>query len=147
MPRRFAELTVAELPVSWQEQWRASGERMVVRKVAAYPIGGGRAVVSAGVAGIAYASPALLSHMHLFLGVTTGAVAAGDRADVVVTGLVEDSSWQFAPGQPVFLSAVTQGVLTQVPPTLPASVFVLRIGVALSPTSLFVRPSMPMALI
>jgi hypothetical protein len=103
-------------------------------------------VVSSGSSAVAYASAAQSGHMHTFLGVTTGAAADGAPSDVVTHGQVEDSSWTFTAGLPVFVSTAP-GILTQSAPVSPGSLFALRIGVALSPTSLFVSPAMPVALI
>lgn len=122
-------------------------ERTTVRKTALANIGGGRAVVASGIDGVMPASAATAAHATWFLGVTIGAVSSGWQTDVVVAGEMEDTSWSFTTGQPVFISSTTPGVLTQTVPATPGSAFALRVGVALSPTVLFVRPTVPVYLV
>jgi hypothetical protein len=92
--------------------------------IAAEALGGHRAVTVQGL----HCSPSTADELA---GVTTGATALGDVATYISAGLMEESSWNWTPGQPVFLGAA--GVLTQTPLT---SGPVRRIAWAVAPTKI-----------
>jgi hypothetical protein len=124
-----------------------AGDRVVLERTADVAVGGGRAVVANGATGCVPALASNAGHLQLFLGVTQAAASAGATVDVVALGQVSDSSWSFTPGLPVFVSPTVAGVLTQTVPAAPSSAFSLSIGVAVSPTELFVRPLLPLLLL
>ena len=103
-------------------------------------IGGHRGVVT-DAAGLAwYADNTNPSHLGRFAGVTLGAVAAGGTASIVRAGNITEPTWNWTAHAPVFLS--TNGLLTQ---TLPLTGYLQVVGIALSPTVLFVNPREPLA--
>lgn len=91
---------------------------------------------------IAATDPADPSSVHRCIGITIGAVASGDTTDVSTIGAVDEGSWAWMPGVPVWVGV--GGTLTQSVPIAPA--LMLEIGVALTATSLFVRTRSPLAL-
>lgn len=106
---------------------------------AATAIGGHRAIVTDADGLAVYADNQTAAHQYGALGVTTGAASAGDSLSIVALGAITEASWSWTPQQPVFVGAA--GVLTQTPPAAPAWLRV--VGVAISPTTLFVRPDPP----
>ncbi|MDR6886151.1 MULTISPECIES: hypothetical protein [Variovorax] len=107
---------------------------------AAVPLGGNRVVrVLAGEA--VYADHTTVADANLVLGITRGAVAAGALAQIQTGGLMTEPSWAWTPDAPVFVGPV--GTLTQVPP---ATGFNLIVGVATSPTQIFIGARMPIVL-
>jgi hypothetical protein len=82
-----------------------------------------------------YASNDNLADLTAPLWVTTGAVDAGEQGEAVILGPITEPSWSWTPG-PVYLGV--DGMLTQVPPTAPAAVFLAQVGFATSATTLFV---------
>lgn len=105
-------------------------------KTAAVAIGGHRAVAFRSDGQIEYANNLTDNHKHVSVGVTTGAVAAGDTVTVLSLGEITETSWAWTPSQLVFIGP--NGVLTQTPPTAPA--WLRAIGAAVTPTTLFVNP-------
>ncbi len=92
--------------------------------LAAQPLGGHRAVTVDGF----HADP---EDADSLAGITTAAGAAGSVVDVVVKGPMVEPSWNWTPGQPVFIGAL--GVLTQNPST---TGLIRRIAWAVSPTQI-----------
>lgn len=70
------------------------------------------------------------------LWLTNGAAADGDDVTVVTFGLVEESSWAWTAGVPLYLGA--DGVLTQsLPTSAGGAVFLVQVGYAIDPTTVF----------
>lgn len=101
--------------------------------VAAEPLGGHRAVTMDGF----HASPADADKLA---GISLTSGVLGATVDVVVKGLMEEGSWNWTPGQPVFIGAA--GVLTQNPST---TGLIRRIAWAMTPISLNVDILPPIA--
>lgn len=107
---------------------------------AAVPLGGNRCVRL--VAGEAvYADNTTLADANLVLGLTRGAVAEGAQAQIQTTGLMTEVSWAWTTDAPVFVGA--NGVPVQ---PAPATGFQLIVGVATSPTQIFIGAKMPIVL-
>ena len=107
---------------------------------AAVPLGGHRVVrVLAGEA--IYADHTTVADANLVLGITRGAVVGGALAQIQTGGLMTEVSWAWTPDAPVFVGAA--GVLTQ---TAPLAGFNLIVGVATSPTQIFIGARMPIVL-
>lgn len=68
--------------------------------------------------------------------VTTGAASAGASVTAVIFGEISEPSWNWSQGL-VFLGI--DGVLTQIPPAAPDSLFLAVVGYALGPTKMFVN--------
>ena len=108
---------------------------------AATALGGQRAVCLQS-DGLHYADAATAGHVGLVAGITPGAVEAGALTSIVCFSEMTEPSWNWTPEQPVFVGL--NGVLTQ---TLPdTAVFSQVVGVATSPTSIFVRLREPLIL-
>jgi len=110
----------------------------VVVLPAATELGGHRVVRSTG-GFVGYADAYDPDHGDDVLGLTLGAAAAGDDAQVQSAGLVTEPSWAWVPEEPVFVGA--EGIPTQSAPTDAA--FLLVIGFAITATSMRVRIESP----
>ena len=103
---------------------------------------GGHRVVRCASDGLRYADATHPAHAGGVAGITTAAFSAGDAVTLVSLGELVELSWNWTPDAPVFVGA--NGVLTQ---TLPAgAAFSQVVGVATSPTSMFVRLREPVTL-
>lgn len=83
-----------------------------------------------------YASSADAQQALRIAGVSLNAAAAGDTVNVQVSGLVEHVGWAWTPDQPVYVGLT--GDLVQAAPV--GAVFVAVLGLALSPTRVFLDP-------
>lgn len=92
--------------------------------------------------GVAVCSPTDASHRGTALGITTGAASAGAAVTVRAEGPMTEGSWSWTPGAPVFCGP--SGVLTQT--FDPAWSWSQIVGIATSPTSIFVRIREPLSL-
>lgn len=81
-----------------------------------------------------YADANTASHVDQVLGLTSRAVVAGETFSAIESGLLQNSGWNWMPGEPLFLGL--QGEVTRNPYS---GVFVLQVGYAKSSTELFVR--------
>lgn len=102
-----------------------------VQIIALEPVGAYRAVGYDGL----YTQPDSDS-LSLYAGVTRMATVAGDPINVVRSGFLFESTWNWTPNAPIFIT--TNGVLTQTQPT--AGNPVRRIGWAISATELNLDP-------
>ena len=89
-----------------------------------------------------YASKDVAAHATKVLGMTVGATVLGGIAAVQTGGEITEPSWAWTLDVPVWLS--TNGLLSQVPPTLG---FSLIVGFPISATKLLIRFSEPLFLI
>lgn len=76
------------------------------------------------------------------LGMTKGAALQDAQVVIITSGQIEEPSWNWQLGTPVYLGKT--GLLTQQVPLAQDSRFCLVIGVPMSPTSLFIRISIPL---
>ena len=104
---------------------------------AATALSGQRAVSLNGAGEVVYFNPAQPD----VVGVTTEAVASGP-VSVQIQDVLEEPSWSWAPGLPVY--AGTNGVLSQTPPS---SGYLVVVGVALTPTKMRIEPEPPVSMI
>lgn len=102
-------------------------------------VGGQRIVVLNSDDKIGYASSDNINHIGIVVGMTKTAAIIGDTVEVVNNIIIEDVSWSLEPYKPVFLS--TNGIITQ--NIEGAILFVLSVGVALSPTKIYLKQSQP----
>ena len=112
-----------------------------IDRTADVAISGHRAVRGTSPSGADYCSNATASHAPAFLGLTQGAASSGTTVTVQRTGVIVEPSWAWTPWTPVFVGV--NGVLTQ---SSPSSGFSLVVGVALSATSILLRPQPPIYL-
>ena len=94
---------------------------------------GGHRVVARTALGVRHAVAGTLGDAQKIYGITLGAADDGDEVQVVTRGVMEEGSWSWTTGGALFFTGA--GVLTQAPPT---SVYSVTVGVALSPTVIFV---------
>ena len=99
-------------------------------------LGGHRLVAADGAGGVTYASCDDPTDLPAVLGMTLHAAASGAAIAIRRVGEVEESSWSWTPGQPVYLGLA--GVPTQTLP--PTALFGLIVGIPTSPTTLFMTP-------
>lgn len=79
-----------------------------------------------------YADSGTPSHINTVVGISTGAAASGNTVTVQVSGELTEPSWTWSPGA-VFLGV--SGQLTQTPP---ATGLFLKLGKAMTPTTLLI---------
>lgn len=98
-------------------------------------LGGHRVVTRDAGGAFVYASSDNPAHAGLPLYLTTSAALAGAAVTVVAEGEVVEGSWSWTPG-PLYLGV--GGLLTQTPPTSPASAFLAQVGYAGTATRVYV---------
>lgn len=108
-----------------------------IRIRAQWPVSGHRMVTD----GAEYVSHSNSFDANRVLGMSLNAAAAGDVVTVAVLGYVSETTWNLIPDLPVYLGE--DGYITQTPPE---SGFLLVVGVAISPTSLYVDVGEPIFL-
>ena len=73
------------------------------------------------------------------IGLSIGAISNNAAGNIRCGGVFTLSSWNWTPGDPIFLSAATAGALTQTEPTTGVS---CTMGIAITATSMLVLPMM-----
>ena len=111
-----------------------AGSSPVIVLVAFEPLGGQRVVKPLPAGQAAYASSDVPTDGDQILGVTQGAANAGTLVTVQTGGTMDDATWLWIVGQPVYCGL--NGVLTQVPPE---AGFLCRIGKATKPTQILLN--------
>lgn len=99
-------------------------------------IGGHRVVKLDSEGKVQYASASSVDDRLSIVGVTVGAASNGADCTVQNADLMEDVSWSWIPGEPIFLGEL--GVMTQAIPTNSVAEFLQVVGQALSPTKIVV---------
>lgn len=128
--------TEAEAISYLEEEFAKPPASQETEAVAVTPLGGHRVVWQAN-DGITYASSDDPDSADAVLGITTGAVDAGEAADVLRLGPLTEPSWSWARG-PVYLGP--EGMLVQ---PAPSHGVVLQVAAATSPTTIFVSIQEP----
>lgn len=82
-----------------------------VAKVAAQTLSGHRIVRTVDATQVDYCDADTLAHRDTLLGMTTGAAISGAAVNVQAAGEIDEPSWTWTPGQPVFCGP--NGTLTQ----------------------------------
>lgn len=114
-----------------------------IELVADIPLGGHRLIATDGNDGVRYADCTQPEDAHALIGMTLTAAIAGDTVSVQRYGVIEEPSWNWTPGLPVYLGHA--GVPTQ---TLPGdAVFAQVVGFPTTPTRLFLAPREPVFLV
>lgn len=116
------------------------GDVPLVQLVAGTDLSGHRVVTTDDTGKAVYASNDQLADRTGPFFLTTGAAVAGASIEPLGLGAITEPGWSWTPGAFVFLG--TNGLLTGSPPTSPA-LFSLRVGTALTATSLFFNPQTP----
>jgi hypothetical protein len=94
-------------------------------------------LVYVGSDGFAYAASSSASATANVVGIAKNAVSLAQTVSLHLYGSISDASFGFTPGASLFLSA--NGTITETPP---ATGYVVKIGYALSSTSLFFDPDL-----
>lgn len=81
-----------------------------------------------------------LAHADAIAGMTLNAAAVGQKPQLARAGLIEDSSWNWIPGQPIFLG--TNGNLTQDGSTIVLG-FLMPVGWVPEPTKIYLEIEEP----
>lgn len=105
--------------------------------VLTFPAGealGGHRMVALQSGELFYADHSNLAYAASVVGMTMGAVAQGETAEVMHSGRLSEPSWSFTPDAPLFLSA--NGLVSH---TAPTAGFVLEVGTAVSATEIIVQ--------
>lgn len=98
------------------------------------------AVMPDGTGGVVYADQTDTLTIGRLMGIASNSATAGNDVVVIVSGEVDEPTWNWTPGE-VYLS--TNGTLTQ---TSPTTGYLQVIGVALTPTRLSVGIQLPILL-
>lgn len=109
-----------------------------ITRTTAQILSGHRLVTTDLVGELIYADSDIAAHALRPVWVTTGAWSAGVVATVVAAGVVEESSWAWLPGLPLFVGV--NGALTQ---TAPAATYTRRVGEALTATEISFNVQQP----
>lgn len=118
---------------------------VVLEKIAAEVLSGHLVVTAEDDGTVRRASNTILGDVTRPLWLTLGAALAGDAVLVLALGDHVEPSWSWAAGAPLYLGAA--GVLTQTPPTLVGgATFIIRVGSAETPTSIFYEVRNPIIL-
>ena len=102
-------------------------------------LGGHRLVAADGAGGVTYARCDAARDLRAVRGIPLHAAEGGEDIAIRRIGEVEESSWAWTPGQPVYLGL--NGVPTQTLP--PGAIFGLIVGIPTTPTTLFMAPREP----
>lgn len=113
-------------------------------QIAGSVLSGHRIVLLNAVGQMEYASNSTLAHAHRVIGMTTGAVAAGQPGSVRNSGELTEPGWAWDTTAPVYLGA--DGLLTQIMPIAPGAKFSLVVGFPISSTALFINIREPIFL-
>jgi hypothetical protein len=104
----------------------------VVQAVADVALSGNRVVRTTGASSVDYCDAENVLHRDTLLGITTSAASAGASVGVQTRENIDEASWSWVPGLPIFCGA--QGVLTQTYNPLNLWAFNRIVGWALSAT-------------
>lgn len=107
--------TIGVVSLGVQGATGPSSDSSTALQTASTALGGHRVVRSTGANSVGYASSKLPGHGDDTVGLTLGAVNAGDQATVQAAGAVTFNGWAWTPGLPVFVGG--DGVLTQIAPS------------------------------
>lgn len=113
-----------------------SPSRIEFTAPAAVALSGHRVVTPLPNGTVGYASNNDAEHVAAPLWLTTGAAAPGANVGLLAYGSIEEPSWTWTPGDPIYLGV--NGQLTQTPPQSPAALFVGAVGAATGPTTAFI---------
>jgi len=101
----------------------------------------GHKVVSASGGGAFKASSTNAGNIQGAVGISLNAAATGETVNIATSGRVDEPSWSWPVGKPIFLG--TDGALVVTPPT---TGYLLRVGISLAPTALLVQLTAPIFL-
>jgi hypothetical protein len=109
-----------------------------ITMAAGYNLSGHRIVTINSEGAAIYADKDIHASLLNILGMTTGAVLAGENATIIPAGEIAEPSWTFDTSLPVYLN--NNGLLTQALPTTGA---IMQVGVPMSATKMLIDIKMP----
>lgn len=110
-----------------------------VARITAAALSGHRVVTPLNNGTVNYADATNAAHAARPMWLTTGAWNLGDLATLTTAGPVTEPSWNWTPGQPIYLG--TAGALTQTP--TPGAAFMLIVAEVIDATTIEFRPQVP----
>lgn len=113
------------------------GDKGVVQRTAIIALSGQR-VLALETEGFVYADPNNLEHIHRIAGISISAFNAGVMATAQCSGLMEEPTWNWILGIPIFLGL--NGILTQ---SIPDSIFNLIVGTPVTSTKILIAIKQP----
>jgi hypothetical protein len=120
---------------------RGEAAEAIVTKIAAINLGGHRVVFCSSAEEVDYADNENFAHKDLILGITTQAADEGDEIQIRTSGELTENGWNWQTGNLIYCGA--SGLLTQMPPQ---TGFLMVIGTAISPTTIFINLRQPITL-
>ena len=91
-----------------------------------------------------YASSNNINHIGKVVGITTSATTTGSTTEIRTMGKFEEPSWNFDVNLPIYLGI--DGLITQVTPALPNSLFSQIVGYVINPTNIYIQLQTPIIL-
>ena len=137
------EITVGSKPVNLTIADRdvTYGSGNLIEKQAAINLSGHKSVVLNDDGKLIYADNTTAEHANKILGISKNAAVSGGIVVVQTFAELQEPTWNWIPGKPIFLS--TTGTLTQ---TVPASGFIIIIAFAVTSTKIFIDIKQPIIL-
>lgn len=133
-------ITVAQVGV----QGPQGGDASLHTGIASAPVSALQVLKYASGTEMAVASNTVAADRNLIAGISIMSAAGGAPVTIKSSGIIEDPSFNFTPGLPIFLGAA--GALTQAPPTSPSAAFIIRLGSAVSAAVMSVQIDQPVLL-
>jgi hypothetical protein len=118
-----------------------SGTAVIPNALAGGNLSGHRLVYFDNSGVLQLASSNNLSHMGRVVGMTTSASVSGSPAEVFTMGLFTEPSWFFDTSIPIYLG--NDGLITQVVPSQPNSLFSQIVGYVINPTTIYLHLETP----
>jgi hypothetical protein len=122
-----------------EDEASLDSEFLVVQCVVAQNTSGHRLLVPDADGLAVYADPTDLDHVSKSIWMSVSSWTDGWTARLVSQGKVEESTWNWTPGQSIWLGL--DGQLTQTIP--PEAAFIRRVAEVIDPTTIEFRPSQP----
>lgn len=91
-----------------------------------------------------YASSDNIAHLGKVVGITTSSSTTGSPVEIRTMGKFEEPSWNFDVNLPIYLGI--DGLITQVTPSLPNSLFSQIVGYVVNPTTVYIQLQTPITL-
>lgn len=121
-----------------------SGTATIPNLLAGSNLSGHRLVYLDSNGNVQLASASNISHVGKVVGMTTSASVLGATSEVFTLGVFTEPSWNFDVNLPIYLG--DSGLITQVIPSKPASLFSQIVGYVISPTKIYLQIETPIVL-
>lgn len=138
------ETTLGSVLTALQDGFANTAGTVDLERVAATDLSGHRVVVPGAGGMVGYGDNSEVGQVDLSFWMTTGAAVANDLVSLLAVGTFTEPSWTWTPGAPIYLGVA--GALTQTAPTAPTAAFLVKVATALTPTTIFYNPGLPILL-